>query len=85
MTDIIFPAQVVKVQTLADNGIRVTLDLPETEVFAAAQLMECKRTLATGIVTFKPESIQRNDPTGNTTTTLDDEGLALLSVWGVQP
>ena len=29
---ITFPAQVVKVQTLADSGLRLTLDLPETEI-----------------------------------------------------
>ena len=38
-----FTAVVSKVATLADGGIRVTLDLPETAVMAAAQLMECKR------------------------------------------
>ena len=53
MTDITFPAQVVKVQTLADGGLRVTLDLPETAIFAAAQLMECKRIGVAGEVTFK--------------------------------
>ena len=52
-TDITFPAQVVKVQTLADGGLRVTLDLPETAIFAAAQLMECKRIGVAGEVTFK--------------------------------
>ena len=53
MTDITFPAQVVKVQTLADGGLRVTFDLPETAIFAAAQLMECKRIGVAGEVTFK--------------------------------
>jgi hypothetical protein len=38
-----FPAQVYKVQTLVDNGIRVTLDLPETAIRQAAMLMECQR------------------------------------------
>ena len=36
-------AEVVKVQTLADNGIRVTIDLPETAIYQAAALMELKR------------------------------------------
>jgi len=53
MTDITFPAQVIKVQTLADGGLRLTLDLPETAIFAAAQLMECKRIGVAGEVTFK--------------------------------
>jgi hypothetical protein len=46
MTDgqaITFPAQVVKVQTLADSGLRLTLDLPETEIIAFAWLAQCKR------------------------------------------
>ena len=40
---ITFPAQVQKVQTLADGGIRVTLDLPETAIPQMAMLAECKR------------------------------------------
>lgn len=38
-----FDAAVAKVQTLVDNGIRVTLDLPETAIEAAAVLMALKR------------------------------------------
>ena len=38
-----FDAVVAKVQTLVDNGIRVTLDLPETAIEAAAVLMGVKR------------------------------------------
>jgi len=38
-----FPAQVYKVQTLVDGGLRVTLDLPETALDAAAALMMVKR------------------------------------------
>lgn len=40
---ITFQATVYKVATLADMGLRVTLDLPEDAVMQAAQLMECKR------------------------------------------
>ena len=40
---IVFVAEVVKVQTLTDGGIRITVDLPETAIMQAAQLMECKR------------------------------------------
>lgn len=44
MSDTIeFTAQVYKVQTLVDNGIRVTLDLPETETLTMARLAECQR------------------------------------------
>lgn len=35
-------ATVYKVQTLVDGGIRITLDLPETAIEAAAKLMACQ-------------------------------------------
>ena len=38
-----FDATVAKVQTLVDNGLRVTLDLPEQAIEAAAVLMALKR------------------------------------------
>ena len=38
-----FVAQVYKVQTLTDNGVRVTLDLPETAIPQMALLAECQR------------------------------------------
>lgn len=38
-----FQATVARVQTLADGGIRIVLDLPETAALIAAQLIECKR------------------------------------------
>ena len=40
---IAFSAQIAKVQTLADGGIRVTLDLPETAIETATQLMQVKQ------------------------------------------
>ena len=40
---ITFDAIVYKVQTLADFGLRITLDLPESAIIAAAQLMTVKR------------------------------------------
>jgi len=43
MEKIIFRAAVAKVATLVDGGLRVTLDLPEDAIGAAAMLMECKR------------------------------------------
>jgi len=36
-------ATVYKVQTLVDQGIRITLDLPETAIMQAAMFMECQR------------------------------------------
>ena len=38
-----FDATVAKVQTLVDNGLRVTLDLPEQAIEAASVLMALKR------------------------------------------
>ena len=39
---IVFVAEVVKVQTMADGSPRVTLGLPETAIPQAAMLMQCK-------------------------------------------
>ena len=51
---ITFPAQVVKVQTLADSGLRLTLDLPETEIVAFAWLAQCKRAGVVLNITAQP-------------------------------
>jgi hypothetical protein len=40
---IAFTAEVYKVQTLIDHGIRVTLDLPEDAIPQMAMLAECQR------------------------------------------
>jgi len=44
MTDdaIRFQAQVYKVQTTIDGGIRLTLDLPESSIDTAGELMRCR-------------------------------------------
>jgi len=56
MTDPIkFQATIAKVQTLADGGIRVTLDLPETAIFAAAQLMTVRQQIAVVSAELTPE------------------------------
>ena len=69
---IVFPAQVVKVQTLADGGLRLTLDLPETAILQAAHLMECKRQGIAGEVSYQPivgvPGEERNDGFGWQTT-----------------
>ena len=41
--EVTFWATVAQVRTLADGGIRVTMDLSEHAIMQAAQLMECKR------------------------------------------
>jgi hypothetical protein len=38
-----FQAQVIKVQSMADGALRITLDLPEDLINIAALLMESKR------------------------------------------
>lgn len=38
-----FPAEVYKVQTLVDGGIRISFDLPEDQIEAMARLAEAKR------------------------------------------
>lgn len=43
MEPIEFVAQVARVQTLADGGLRFTLDASESAVMQAAELMTCKR------------------------------------------
>ena len=40
--EIKFVAAVYKVQTLADNGIRIYLDLPDTATRVMAMLAECQ-------------------------------------------
>ena len=73
MSDTIeFIAEVNKVQTLADGGIRLTLDLPEDSILQMAKLVECKRWGAVLRVVATPESLTNFDdetkkrPEGNT-------------------
>ena len=54
--EITFQAVVARVQTMADNGLRVTLDLPEQAVLEVAQLMELKRLGVALDVTVRAES-----------------------------
>ena len=43
MTEVIhFPAQIIKIQTMQDGAIRLTMDMPETQIEVAKLLMECK-------------------------------------------
>ena len=69
---ITFPAQIVKVQTLSDGGLRVTLDLPETAILAAAHLMECKRQGIPGNVNFMPTPATTYDNQDGLDFTLSD-------------
>lgn len=56
-----FVCTVAQVKTLADGGIRVSLDLPETEVMTAAQLMECKR--ASGVLKMTAQVVDDTQET----------------------
>jgi hypothetical protein len=55
-----FYATVARVGTLADGGLRVTLDLPETAIAAAAMLMECKRNEVVLRVIAEPNKRGKN-------------------------
>lgn len=49
------PGQIIKVQTLADGGLRWTFDIQEDQVLQSSWLMECRRHCVTGWVTFEPD------------------------------
>ena len=66
---IIFNAQVARVQTLADGGLRITLDAGENDILAAAQLMEAKRFGVAGTVTFRPIIAEQSGATQNAVAT----------------
>lgn len=58
---ITFTAVVQKIQTLADGGLRFTFDAPETEVMAAAELMEAKRVgVVLSVVVQVDEKTEKN-------------------------
>jgi hypothetical protein len=50
-----FDAIIYKVQTLVDMGLRITLDLPENAIIAAAQLMALRRSGAVIHITATPD------------------------------
>ena len=54
MEPIRFDAEVYKVQTLVDGGVRVTLNLPETAIMQMGQLAECQRFGVVINITCKP-------------------------------
>jgi hypothetical protein len=58
-----FPAQVAKCQTLADSGLRITFDLPESEIVAFAWLAGCKRDGVIFTVTCQPEQRREDERT----------------------
>jgi len=52
--EIEFIAVVARIQTLADGGVRLTLDLGEGNALAMAKLMEVKEAGLYGKVSFSP-------------------------------
>lgn len=63
---ITFPATVAQVKTLADGGIRIAFDLPESASMQAAQLIECHRAKAVlsvlvGLSNGKEQTDQRTE------------------------
>ena len=67
-----FWAIVGKVQTMADGGIRVYLDLPENAIVQAAELMAYKREGVVLDVVCTPRVENEREPS-------DDEGKARKS------
>jgi len=55
-----FQAAIARVQTLADLGLRVTLDLPETAVMEAGLLMAIRGSGVTVRVTVEPIERRNN-------------------------
>jgi len=60
-----FWAVVGKVQTMADGGIRVYLDLPETAIVQAAELMAYKRESVVLDVACRPREENEREPDGS--------------------
>jgi len=60
-----FWATVAQVRTMADGGLRVVLDLPESAIAEVAQLMECKRQSVVLDMTAKPKDDDSKVVIGN--------------------
>ena len=65
MSETIFWAIVGKVQTMADGGIRVYLDLPESAIVQAAELMAYKREGVVLDVECRPKQDDGQEPDDN--------------------
>ena len=63
-SDTAFWATVGKVQTMADGGIRVYLDLPESAILQAAELMAYKRECVVLDVVCRPRQDDERDDSG---------------------
>ena len=62
-----FAAQVIKVQTLTDGGIRITIDISATDADTAAAMMKAKATnslvdCAALFVKPQPVNVRQDEP-----------------------
>ena len=60
-----FKATVYKVQTLVDNGLRLTLDLSEKELDTEKSMMECKTRGALLEIAAVPVKVEIKEPVKN--------------------
>lgn len=56
-----FKASVEQIKTMVDGGIRITLDMAETETQTAMELMEFRRKAVMLSIVAKPIEIDRTD------------------------
>lgn len=68
-----FTAQVIKVQTLTDGGIRITIDISATDTVAAAAMMKAKATnslMECAALFVKPQPVneRQDEPRKNSRT-----------------
>jgi hypothetical protein len=59
-----FPAEIIKIQTMVDGAIRLTLDLPANNIATAALLMEAKQRsafLQIAALAILPSEAKEND------------------------
>jgi len=55
-------AVVYKVQSLVDHGMRITLDLPETEIMQMAMFAECQRMQVVLDIEATPQIANNSQP-----------------------
>jgi hypothetical protein len=69
-----FKATAAQVKTMADGGIRIALDLSESETETAKALMDCRRSKAILEVAILPIIMQDEDTNAEETEDGEDRG-----------
>lgn len=69
-----FSAQVSKVTTLVDGGIRITLDLPETDIETATKMMQVRQGGGVLEIAAVPVNKAKNGRKSRKTEITDDTG-----------